>query len=355
MDSLQALISDGFLLPEQPGPLEDVAALSLRTALRSYFATYQAIRPQLQTVLDKPDAEQKYRVYTHDYYERVTETVLHLQHFFELICKSVLRRHHPLLADQGSTNPVVLYRLLTGETLSPEEQAQIKSLEFSESFERLEKLVKAQIVTDADAQILVNNAQCLKLINQLRNRLWHRGAFVLRYRSFDLLVSRHVIPVIRGLLALPAHADCASIASSTPLHCGLEVMAAIEAEASIAQPDLTKIAFLKELGRAAYQNPLHVGRFADYLNKNVIGRAERAAAAEREAFAVRQCPVCGLRSLIVFDEVYHPEEGHSGERPVQLTIAVQCYCCSLDLHRDTKNASAYGLPGIEDYWTEQEL
>ena len=60
---------------------------------------------------------------------------------------------------------------------------------------------------------------------------------------------------------------------------------------------------------------------------------------------VRECPVCGVKSLVVYHEI---------DEDVMYTYQVRCMNCSLEMDRFLGNPSELSLP-IEDFWYEQRL
>jgi hypothetical protein len=122
-----------------------------------------------------------------------------------------------------------------------------------------------------------------------------------------------------------------------------------------AQPDLRKIAFLKELARAAYNNPLYKevtkGNTAIRSGLNDLFQAANMKMKKKyHSFArhesgiglfvdkrvkeIRDCPVCGTKSLLLYedneeDEVEYDEEGVPYPKSfVYFVSEVKCLCCS---------------------------
>ncbi|RWS51241.1 hypothetical protein DN586_25970, partial [Enterobacter cloacae] len=141
--------------------------------------------------------------YSLSYYESCTETIVHFQHFFELACKHILKNEHPLLADVASKKAVVLSKLLKGEMLNEIEDNSLQSIEFSEAISRLLELIKNESINDFKLlNFILSGEEVLRTVNSLRNRIWHRGLFVLRYEALDELVCRFILPLVSEFLSL---------------------------------------------------------------------------------------------------------------------------------------------------------
>ncbi len=142
---LDQIPNNGFSLGEGD-TIQSVALLSLRSAIRSYFSTYAAMRHGLH-VMDPKSAERSEEIARRhglDYAEACFSTIVHFQHFAELVCKQVLYSTHPLLAASklGKKHDVV-FRLLRNEAIPNDEAEKLQWSEFSESLDRLSALVKS--------------------------------------------------------------------------------------------------------------------------------------------------------------------------------------------------------------------
>jgi DNA-directed RNA polymerase subunit M/transcription elongation factor TFIIS len=102
-----------------------------------------------------------------------------------------------------------------------------------------------------------------------------------------------------------------------------------------------KVAFLKELGRAAYINPLN----SELLRSDREGLIKRSAAqAKAQSSKVGKCPVCGHETLAV-------EEDFDEESDSNFTEAVSCTLCTFHLTKEVKaNLKDFKIEA-EDFWT----
>ncbi|MCW8922521.1 MAG: hypothetical protein OQK69_02660 [Gammaproteobacteria bacterium] len=370
MSHLQNTIKDGFSFDTKGNVETDLALISLKIALKSYFTTYQTFKNQLHIFEPSSHTDQKTIDFNHrnEYCEACAETIVHFQHFAELVCKKLLRDDHPLLSDVALNKPEILHKLLHGNNLSEEEQNAVRSIEFSEALKRLITLIDNESLTNhSSLSFIKNHKETLVQLNTLRNRIWHRGVYILRYPALDTFVGKYILPFVVEALKLPSFNSHANMWKYNGLHSQIDPIEEIIKEASNVNPDIGKLALLKELGKAAYENPLmqtgHIsnnlrGFLSSFDNKNKR-RAERIAIQEasQEYSDITVCPVCGVKSLIIYDDTDY-EHGEDYEDIIsawRYTYMVKCECCTFNLEGGVKNASEYDLSNIEDYWVTDDL
>jgi hypothetical protein len=360
--SLKAIIEDGFNFDTKGSDSVDLALISLRTALYAYFSTYQSFRYRLH-VFSHPNSQEDLDFnHSNDYCERCADCIVHFQHFAELVCKSFLRRDHPLLSDIASGKPSIVHKLLHGQTLSTEEEAGVQSIEFSVALERLSKLVKDEQLRDfADAKFILNYQETLEQLNKLRNRVWHRGLYILRYQALDKFVGKFILPFVQEVLSHPHYASSRHLALYAPTSCQIDPIAEIIKHFTSEPYNIKKVAFLKELGRAAYDNPIAVRGKPSESMKGFLPnfftpdrkRAEKIAKTLAQAGdEIDICPACGIKSLIILEEMesYTEDDGET-EHMYTYTHTAECANCGLHINaQDTLNASDYGFSGLRDYW-----
>lgn len=119
-----------------------------------------------------------------------------------------------------------------------------------------------------------------------------------------------------------------------------------------------KIGWLKELGRAAYANPIK--RWGG-LEKEDIKRFESSAQAQKSATgieSIRSCPVCGCKTMMVYRdedcEYDDPEEG-TISAAWEFTWRASCICCTFEVTKELGNPSEHGLANIQDLWYSRNL
>jgi hypothetical protein len=164
------------------------------------------------------------------------------------------------------------------------------------------------------------------------------------------------------VLEHPLYKNSRHLALPPNLACGVDPVSAIVDHFSNEKYDIEKVAFLKELGRAAYANPIayrgkpdgKIGKFLPLFYKPEQRRAEKMAEVVAQyGEKVDCCPVCGVKSLIVFEdtESYPSDEDEEVEDVIRFTTSVECMNCSFELYApDVENASTYGISGVKDFW-----
>lgn len=355
MGDITELIDEGFLLHKQPWELNDLAFISLKIALKAYFSTYQTMKYSLHIFNDEHSNKSIDINHWPEYSVACTETIVHFQHFAELIIKDLLRKKHELLALDASKEHDLFYRLLQGEQIKPVDYEKLKSVEFGLALERFCELVKKGRLDKEKLDFILQSKKWLFKLNILRNRLLHRGSYILRYNALDQFVGKWILPFLLNVVSLSDYKDMERFWKYGLLSCGIDpIQEIIYHFKTYGEYNIGKIAFLKELGRASFENPLTT-RSNAYSEKLVQHRAEKMAEIESDwprGNRVIICPVCGTRSLIVFDdfEVDDPNSDGSYEIVSRFNWEVKCSCCSFTINQYLENPSNYSYGFIEDFW-----
>ncbi|MEN6351407.1 MAG: hypothetical protein ABFD08_18700 [Syntrophomonas sp.] len=360
MVNIGTIKNDGFRLNSQDKPLEDMAFISLKIALKAYFETYSSMSHALSSFINDTNRDQTQSDYNYSnrYNEAYTETIIHFHHFIELICKNFLRNEHALLVD-SSDKTSILFKLLKGLPISDSELIITKSIEFAQTLDRLSTLIENNLISDSRLQFILEAKPWLNELNILRNRLLHRGIYILRYPALDNLICGYVLPFVMKITSLPEFQGLDRFWKYKALSCGIEPIDQLIEEVSTEPCDIGKIAYLKELGRASYMNPLSNSTYFKFEYKQKVKFIEESTKLyDTNVYRITSCPVCGLKALIVYDDVdgEYDETKNDGTYKTawHLTWQVKCTCCSFKINNDLKNASEYGLP-IEDYWFSEYL
>lgn len=369
--ALKQLEDEGFSLDDLEKSELSIAFLSLRSAFRSWFTTYQCFRWQFHIAdpnnempvlgAGDPAAEAKLirqRNHPTSYFEQYSETIFHFQHFIELVIKDILRKEHELLVSDAARHPLILWKLLSNEEITGEETQKLFSVEFSEALKRIVAYIGSDKLDSAKFGFIKDGEPILQKLNNLRNRLVHRGTFVLPYASLDEFIGRHLLPIVIAITEFPEYKKEKNFWKYQDLSCHIDPIDEIFKEFQGIKIVYGKVAFLKELGRAAFHSPIQKrGVIVDLGDRS---RAELLATKEAEkntsqVYDVLACPVCGVNSLVrLFDiETQNPDPEDPGEAWLS-TYNVQCFCCSFEINGHLKNASEYGLD-IEDYWLKEDL
>ena len=186
----------------------------------------------------------------------------------------------------------------------------------------------------------------LDALNHLRNRIAHRGVFVLRYPALDHLFGEYALPFLLKVISLDEYKDI-RFWKYTALHEDLDPIDSIVNSFQTEPYNKYKVAVLKELARAGYENPLLFS--AKRGRKDVLG-FDKETATQAEALAkhvaqneygynnLKTCPVCGLETVVAFldhVEVEDEEEGHAVAH-YDYVYKIKCFCCSLELNHEAR-------------------
>ncbi len=345
---------DGFGLPDAMRTLRGFALLSLRIATRAYFSTYKDSHTfHVFAAPDYEPGEKTDHVHSTNYCSLYGQVIVHYQHFAELVCKDALRAEHDLLAIDAGARPELLLKLAKGEKVAAEDYQGLNSVEFSVALARVVELLKAERL-DARYRFIAEARPFLQQLNGLRNRLLHRGTFVLRYRALDEFVGAHVLPFVRRAVALPEYAMQGAFWRHKPLRCGVDPVEAIAADWAAGAYDVKKVALLKELGRAAYENPACDDPHFDAVTTQEHARVEHRARVEIEHLDgadVRECPVCGLNSFVLYEDSEQEVDAAGNPCPgARFPYMLRCSGCTLEVDAHFQNPAAYGL-AVPDFWT----
>lgn len=334
------IADDGFKSPDSGNGTTALALLSLRIGLHAYFKTYQSVRCSIaQVIEDATDEDGFDKTMSGRYCEAYAETVVHLQHFLELTLKDVLRSLHPLLALEGTDRDIKLqYKLLANESLESNDYDNLKSVSMSDALSRTEVLSKIGVTRLGNQQFSLTAAeiQVIKALNELRNRAWHRGAYSLNYSALDRLMGWHLLPLLKRLLSYQIFQDVEHHWKCKQLACGIDPMDEVIREMANSKPDYLKGAAIKEMGRAAYENPLARSALLSTLFDPPTRR--RAAAVARippgpvEVSELRGCPVCGIETLQTLSEgVLKDDDPEDPLIDYWQDYELNCTCCSFRL------------------------
>lgn len=331
---------------------------SLKTALKAYFETYHSTL-LAHTILPLTDLKKRSRFEIEEYKALYFTTITHFQHFFEFILKDCLTRINPILAtkfDQKGFKNV--YLALNGRSSTPT-STETFSIEFNDALERLLEIKKIDPNNTVIIEInfLLNKADTLRILNMLRNRIWHKSLFFLQYHNLDLFVGQHILPLVKEVMALPNYIK--QRWKYSPLNCQKDPINEIICACNLKRPSFQKIGLLKEMGRAAYENPIVMmdkpnSYWFRALNHDKIIESETKTDAVCKEFFytdVFECPVCGQKTLIKY-EFSDWREDRNGN-PVDVTIPDKLHCetCSFCIKENIKRLSFIGI-NDKNFWDE---
>ncbi|MDB9452656.1 hypothetical protein [Dolichospermum circinale] len=372
-ENLKNITCNGFNIEETSDKNVDLAFLSLKIALKAYFSTYHCydcgqfyfrdlITDDSHKICDVFGG----KLILSKYCEAYTECIIHFHHFAELVLKNFLRHDNPLLVDYPANDKnknatVLKYKMIKGELslneLSFEDENHWKTISFSEALQALLDLIQAdkesKIKNDYYQKLsfIVPYKAILEKLNSLRNKVWHRGLYILNYEALDEVIGRYILRFVDEVINHKNYLGHKDLWSYEELDCGIEPIKEIINHFQEVKEgksyNIEKIAFLKELGRASYNvNIPWLQHQSSIENKAII-------VTNGDYSRICRCPVCGVNSLIIYIEEDYERNPYSGEILRVLSsypAHVRCECCSFELHHEIGNASEYGIEGIRDFW-----
>ena len=364
--------SSGFSLDSVFKSDLTIAFLSLRIALKAWFSTYQCFRwkydiidpnspPLILPIQNINPIQIQQSRYPIEYYETYSETIIHFHHYFELIIKDILRREHELLVSDASRDPLLLYKLVKGEVITSDESEKSQSIEFSTALSRILKLVENNKLDRKKYDFIINGKSTLESINALRNRLLHRGTYVLPYQTLDEFIGRYVLPLVICTTDLHEYSRknhdkwC-----YRQLFCGLDPLTLIVSKFKDQDVNYACIALLKEIGRAAYISQIDNKIGGIRIENGSRERAEALAKIEFDSneyykYDVLICPVCGCKSLVRFCDIERENPDFEEDSKEWLvTTNIYCYSCTFEIAGDILKTSQCDIP-IDNYWFHDEI
>lgn len=302
------------------GYIKNVAFISLRISLMSFFRTAKALNRYLNAISVRNNMTQAEKdralgvVYAHEAYN----AIFHFQNFMELSIKDIR------------------FQLIN------------KSQVYKDSFvNNLNKLISGIDSGDVPAEyhFIKNYEGGIRAINQLRNDSVHSGVYILRSESLNELFGKHAFPFMVEVSKLPLFAGNSywkynldndtihpiediidEYKKSTVNHYKIQLLKLIAAAAFDNEILITK----KELDEAE-KDVMKMGVAAVYgmLYKDKIKEAEKEAQelASLEQMDARTCPVCQNKTLVLGQDTCD-DDGHSF---YHYTYQVQCVQCGFEI------------------------
>ncbi len=333
---------------------KSTAFYSLKLALKGYFSSYQSMITQLE----KSDLGTEDIIHSEGYYESFLETIVHFQHFFELIIKDILEKDSPLLVVKANTQPNLLHKLIKGEEIQESEYNKLFSVEFSEALKTLIELLKKGRITNTDYKIFQSNKDVLTALNSFRNRIWHRGRFALKYHALDEFMGKHILPFMLEIVKLKEYEKYENVwKNRTSNKLGINVINEIIDEFKKVDPDFTKVALLKEIGRVEISTPdlYHI----KFHRKSDLPALTEIEMNRRTAYEIFECPVCGNESLLNHYEYEAFLEELGDEMTPHFSTfwahemkedRVECFLCQFEVKKFVKNPEQYGYDVNFRFW-----
>lgn len=353
---LTVIEKSGFRYGEEGEHPFGAAFFSLRIAIRSWFCTYSPERYPGYAVTWKDSGASASQTESREYCELAAQTIIHAHHFCELIIKDVLRRQHPLLADKAGSKDVVLYKLLNNIELDDEETSELGSIGFSEAKKRLISLEK---VLDSESVVAVlmkkESLSLFDTLNKLRNRMMHRGLYVLEREALDVLMAKYFLPLVLSIDKSEPYQGNKAHWKYNSLDCEIDPIECLVEEFNKSEQNSAKTCFLKELGRAAYFSPLHVPLkerkpgFKGTVGQDLDDRNLYQWMSDKSG--LKQCPVCGLNSIEFDRETDSYDDDEKGVQINEYWVSdIQCKCCGFHLKESIGNPEGFDMQGFDSWF-----
>lgn len=196
-----SIFSDGFFLKDiTDGYQNNLAAYSLHNSLVNYAKTADDLDSFFRSKKadKKPTYTKEADLVGPDYAVDACNAIVQFQHFLELFIKDILFEINPLMVYDPARKPLLLLKMAQGESINDSELEGCNFIEFSEALKRLKELQKNSKL-DIKYGFLSKYFDFFSSINTLRNRIAHRGTFVLKPSALDEVFGKHILQFVKEL------------------------------------------------------------------------------------------------------------------------------------------------------------
>lgn len=344
---------------------DNAAFLSLKTALHAYFETYRVSFEESQNPIKISKLAKPGKFDSNLYKSLYFTTITQFQNFFELILKDALRKIDELFAVKWNEKfTASLYRKIKSKELCSDVFCQ--SIEFSEALKRLKIIQKENpkddVIKKIEFLLVKENDETLDFLNDLRNRIWHRGLYYLFYPKLDCFICGKILPLVKQVTDLDWYSENKEWIYKN-LKCGVDPIASLINEIDNPPVNYEKIALLKEMGRAAYHNPIiQIDDNCSILERGakVNCNYEKMKYVNVKVAAVRNellsgvyiCPVCGQKTFLKYelnDPSYDGNECYSHYIPEKL----KCETCSFEIRSNIEDLSLCNI-NCKNFWKDHD-
>lgn len=347
--NIDNLFKDGYYLNDvSDGSVKSLAAFSLSNAMRAYFRTSVDLDylRNAESIDPAMAQEDKDKYHSGSYATDASDAIKNYHHFLELYLKDILLQEHKLLIYDASKKPSILYKLVKGEVVGDDEIESLKMIEFGEVLDRIKVLLQDNKLNQKYA-FLASYIDVMKKVNTLRNRITHRGAFILRSQALDEVFGLYLIPLAMQIVPI---SDFATILKWNFNLCNenIDPYASIVNEYKQACPNMINVHLMKLIGNAAYNNEINpdLDGILHQFNKERREKAEKMAGAEEIYLQGdrAKCPVCGCETLISVKDDYEETDDNDNTIGYQQYVeSVHCHQCGFELRSWLQNKIRSGL------------
>ncbi len=335
--NLDNLFKDGYFLNDvSDGYVKSLAGFSLSNAMRAYFRTSVDLDylRNAESINQSMTQESKDKHHSGTYATDACDAISHYHHFLELYLKDILVQEHKLLVYDASRKPSILYKLVKGEIVGDNEIESLKMIEFSEAIDRITVLLRENRL-DQKYAFLAGYIDVMKKVNTLRNRITHRGAFILRSQALDELFGVYLIPLAMRIVPI---SDFSTVLkwNFNLFNNNINPYGAIVNEYKQTCPNMLNVHLMKLIGNAAYNNEINASldNILHYFNKEKREKAEKMAIAEERYLLGGRaiCPVCGCETLVGVTDAFEKTDENGNTIDYQQYVeSVHCHQCGFEL------------------------
>lgn len=335
--NIDNLFKNGYYLNDvSNGHVKSLAGFSLSNAMRAYFRTsvdldYLRNAECIDTSMPQEDKD---KYHSGSYATDASDAITHYHHFLELYLKDILIQEHKLLVYDASKKPSILYKLVKGEIVGDDEIESLKMIEFSEAIDRITVLLRENRL-DQKFAFLASYIDVMKKVNTLRNRITHRGAFILRSQALDEVFGQYLIPLAIQIVPI---SDFSTVLkwNFNLYNENIDPYASIVNEYKQVCPNMINVHLMKLVGNAAYNNEINpdLDRILHQFNQEKREKAEKMAVAEEHYLQGdrTKCPVCGCETLVSVKDDYEETDDNDNTIGYQQYVeSVHCHQCGFEL------------------------
>ena len=337
-------------IPDQRLKIRYLAFLSLKMSLKAYFSTYRSIAFRYSE-LKRTSFNDEEQNTSNAYIEQACEAITHLQHFIELLLKHILEDESILLAIDVRKKVGLLYNIINGNPYNERDLESERQIEFKEAFDRVIELMKLDLIDRKKYSFIEEAKGLITEINYMRNRIAHRGAYIYSYSAMDYLFGKYVFPFIKDALSFIGKEKWCKRFRGYGKNGEFNVIDELISHFKSDHCNIDKVALLKEMGRACFENPINyrLGASSETMkNEHIAIEMSKF----EELGEVLHCPVCRTKSLVRTHFSVDGINESSGERNYfMVPYDIKCYCCSFNIQFHIKDSHKMNL-GLPDYWEE---
>lgn len=352
------IFKDGFFLKEvSDGYVSNLASFSLHNSLMNFAKTANDLDYLYSQMLSSGSVDQKMNDKNHgkDYAVDSCNAIIQFQHFLELFLKDVLLEVSNLMVYDPSKKPLLLYKMIKGESVEDSEIENEKFIEFSDALNRVEVLIK-NAKLDPKYKFLSKYFEVFRQINTLRNRIIHRGAFVIRHTALDKIFGIYILPFIKDLGNNVTEYSNSLTKWINIKDNSLSPFNLIIDEYKKTHPNELAVYLYKIIAFAGYNNSLDYG-LAEYFQSfldNKIKAAESIARiiAENEMYDVKGCPICGCNTFIEHtDSEFDEDDKGNIIGTYRFVYRMKCNQCGFQINDWLGHKiKGMGLPIPDYFW-----